>query len=143
MRVAFRRSIRVGERVGTAGRPLEELGVVPELRHYMTINDLLHDNEDLITQAAEILASKKAYRLSAKAYHEPDGTLTVTAETENISRVDLYVDDCPIGPRRVVQGKTRFERVRPILHGSRSGRVLVLKGFSGNKLVAALKKKPF
>ena len=143
MRVAFRRSIRVGERVGTAGRPLEELGVVPELRHYMTRNDLLHDNEDLITQAAEILASKKAYRLSAKAYHEPDGTLTVTAETENISRVDLYVDDCPIGPRRVVQGKTRFERVRPILHGSRSGRVLVLKGFSGNKLVAALKKKPF
>ena len=138
MRVAFRRSIRVG---GTAGRPLEELGVVPKVRHYMTMNDLLHDNEDLIDQAAELLASKKVYCLSAKVYYKRDGTLTVSAITKDISRLDLYIDDCPIGPCKVVNNKAKFEKVTLRWSGSKPGRILVLKGFERNKLVAAFRKK--
>jgi C-terminal processing protease CtpA/Prc len=141
MRVAFRRSIRVGDLSGTAGRPLEELGVIPKLRHYMTSNDLLHDNRDLISEAAEILASKKVYGLSARVYFKRDGTLTVSASTKDLSRLDLYIDDCPIGACRVVSNKAKFEKVSLRGSGSKAGRILVLKGFERNKLVAAFRKK--
>lgn len=49
MRVAIRRSLRVGERAGT---PLEDLGVVPDERHRMTRRDLLEGNVDLMARAA-------------------------------------------------------------------------------------------
>src|SRR5205823_7290474 len=35
--LAMRRSVRVGDR---EGRPLEELGIAPDFRHYMTKTDL-------------------------------------------------------------------------------------------------------
>jgi len=53
MRVAFRRSIRAGK---NAGRPLEELGVVPDQRYYMTRDDLLRGNRELIGRAGQILS---------------------------------------------------------------------------------------
>src|SRR5215813_3534796 len=56
--VAIRRSLRVGNR---SGRPLEELGIISEQRHYMTKRDLL-DNRDLIDRAVRILVSMTARR---------------------------------------------------------------------------------
>jgi len=52
MRVAVRRSIRIGDR---AGVPLEDLGVEPDERYYMTRRDLLEGNADLIDYATSIL----------------------------------------------------------------------------------------
>lgn len=52
MRVAIRRTTRVGE---NAGLPLEDLGVQPDELHRLTRNDLLRDNRDLINAAGEIL----------------------------------------------------------------------------------------
>src|SRR5262249_22962506 len=52
MRVAFRRSIRAGKHIG---RPLEELGVVPDRRYYITRDDLLDGNRQLIAHAGELL----------------------------------------------------------------------------------------
>ena len=54
MRVAIRRTSRVGER---SGDPLEDLGVVPDQIYHMTKNDVLNDNEDLIAHAASLLAN--------------------------------------------------------------------------------------
>lgn len=54
MRVSIRRTLRVGE---SHGLPLEDLGVVPDERHQLTLDDLLHDNRDLIEKAAQILGS--------------------------------------------------------------------------------------
>jgi C-terminal processing protease CtpA/Prc len=56
MRVALRRCIRVGK---NAGRPLEEFGVIPDERHFMTRTDLLDNNRDLILHAVEILTRSK------------------------------------------------------------------------------------
>jgi hypothetical protein len=56
MRVAFRRSIRAGKNIG---RPLEELGVVPDRRYYMTRDDLLYGNRDLIARAGQILSKAR------------------------------------------------------------------------------------
>ena len=53
MRVAIRRTTRVGDNVGL---PLEDLGVQPDQIHRMTRDDVLGDNRDLINAAAERLA---------------------------------------------------------------------------------------
>jgi hypothetical protein len=45
MRVSIRRTLRVGRRAGT---PVEDLGVIPTERHFMTRNDVLNNNVDLI-----------------------------------------------------------------------------------------------
>ncbi len=53
MRVAIRRTTRVGD---NAGLPLEDLGVVPDETHQLTRNDLMNGNPDLINEAARILS---------------------------------------------------------------------------------------
>ena len=51
-RAAVRRSTRVGER---AGVPLEDLGVEPDARHYLTLRDVTAGNVDLLEAAARQL----------------------------------------------------------------------------------------
>jgi C-terminal processing protease CtpA/Prc len=68
--LAMRRSIRVGR---NSGRPLEELGIVPDDRHYMTRRDLLEQNYDLLRKAAAKLRNKPIYSLSVKPFTEKDG----------------------------------------------------------------------
>ncbi|MFF3448617.1 S41 family peptidase [Streptomyces sp. NPDC002667] len=54
MRVAVRRTLRVGARSGT---PVEDLGVVPDKIHRMTRRDLLEGNTDLLNRAGRMLAA--------------------------------------------------------------------------------------
>jgi C-terminal processing protease CtpA/Prc len=49
---ALRRSLRVG---GSAGRPVEDLGVLPDVRYRMTRRDLTAQNADLMNRAARLL----------------------------------------------------------------------------------------
>ena len=56
MRMAIKRSIRVGNQNGFL---LEDSGIVPDYIHYMTRNDVLNGNVDLIDKAASILANMK------------------------------------------------------------------------------------
>jgi C-terminal processing protease CtpA/Prc len=58
MSVAIRRSLRVGRR---SGRPLEELGIIPDSRYHMTKRDL-RNNQDLRNRAARILARMRPRR---------------------------------------------------------------------------------
>jgi hypothetical protein len=53
MRVALRRSVRVGLE---AGNEVEDFGVSPDYFHEMTRNDLLNNNQDLKAYAIELLA---------------------------------------------------------------------------------------
>jgi len=98
--LAVRRSIRVGRH---EGRPLEELGIVPDHRHYMTKQDLLHNNRDLIARAARILATKPIYSLSVRRFTQKAGQqgLVISAGSKtprretarNIAYVEVYVND--------------------------------------------------
>ena len=81
MRVALLRSLRVGTRAGT---PLEDLGVIPDDRHYMTKDDLLESNVDLINYAAKKFAQKPVRQLSVEQTTNDDGTQNVIALTRNI-----------------------------------------------------------
>ena len=53
-RVALRRTLRVGKHWG--GQPVEDLGVIPDVRYQMTKRDLLQGNADLMEKAGELLA---------------------------------------------------------------------------------------
>ncbi len=130
MRVAIRRTSRVGER---SGDPLEDLGVVPDEIHHMTRNDLLNDNEDLIAHAASILVGLPVRKLAVEATPLEESAARVTATTENISRLDAYLDGRPRLTLDVGNGDTEFELSVP----SSGSHVLELRRFDGDQLVAA------
>jgi hypothetical protein len=85
LRVAIRRSRRIGERAGT---PLEEFGVTPNEIHRLTKRDVLHGNVDLINHAAEILS-----RLSVKVTATRDGNLTATIRMKNVSGLEVILNE--------------------------------------------------
>jgi hypothetical protein len=99
--VAMRRSIRVGLR---AGSPLEEFGVSPDVMHFMTRRDLLHDNVDLLSRAARLIRQRPSFQLSLVPVTAGGaGTIEVAAASKvppsqagrGIARVDVYVDGRP------------------------------------------------
>jgi C-terminal processing protease CtpA/Prc len=129
MRVALRRTSRVG---GRSGDPLEDLGVVPDEIHHITRNDLLNDDEDLIERAASILASRIPVRSLAVEITTQGDPTRVSADTENISRLDAYVDGRPRMTLDVQDGSTTFDL--PLdMPGAHE---LELRGFDGDELVA-------
>jgi len=99
--IAMRRSIRVGHK---EGRPLEELGIAPDHRHYMTKRDLLNRNIDLISRAARILGTKPIYSLSAELLTDKKRALSIAATSKvrprnkkkRISHVDIFVNGRPL-----------------------------------------------
>ena len=86
VRIAIRRSIRVGQR---EGRPLEELGITPNRRYYMTKRDLVGHNEDLIAEAVQILRAKPIYSLSVKPVAGKRRTFEIAA-TSKTRRLDAH-----------------------------------------------------
>jgi hypothetical protein len=130
MRVAIRRTSRVGER---SGDPLEDLGVVPDEIHHITRNDLLND-EDLIERAASILAGLPARTLAVEETPLRDPTRArVSAATENISRLDAYLDGRPRMTLDVEDGDVEFD----VSVSGTLSHILELRGFDGGQLVAA------
>lgn len=100
MRVAARRTIRVGEQ---SGMPVEDLGVQPDEIHRMTVKDLLQGNKDLLKHAAKILARLPKYALQAEVLSDSlrgrarKRTLQMGIRAQNIDRVDLRIHQKPAG----------------------------------------------
>ena len=92
LRVAIRRTLRVGKLAGT---PVEDLGVKPHETHRMTKADLLDGNVDLLNKAGALLAALPVRRLDLKT-SLGGTTLTVAIDAQSIDRVDVYLDDRPI-----------------------------------------------
>jgi hypothetical protein len=129
MRVAMRRSTRVGTRSGV---PLEDLGVVPEEHHFMTMNDVLSHNVDLIAFAAQVLAGKDKHTLGiTKADTGPTQKLKI--EVNNIDRLDLMLGDRPLLSQNVTSGQGEITLPQMIPTGS----VLTGKGYRLGKLAVS------
>jgi hypothetical protein len=92
MRVAFRRCTRVGNRTGS---PVEDYGIVPDQRYYLTKADVVNNNDDLIAAAARILVQlpKQTLRLTSVAT-APRQRFQV--DCAKIDRLDLLVNDRPV-----------------------------------------------
>ena len=99
----------------------------------MTKNDLLNNDEDLITRAASILATLPVRVLSVEVDQSTGGELSVSTTTENLSRLDAYIDGRPQRTLDVEDGATTFDL--PL--DSPGPHILELRGFDGKKLVAA------
>jgi hypothetical protein len=102
MIVAMRRSIRVGL---SAGSPLEEFGVLPDVLHLMTRRDVLNDNVDLLARAARLIDQRPSFQLSlSQASDEGASGVMVSAASKvpptkarlGIARVDVYVSGRPV-----------------------------------------------
>src|SRR5438105_681714 len=79
LQLAMRRSVRVGRR---DGRPLEELGITPDHRHYMTKRDLMKRNADLVGRAARILSPQPVYSLSVTPVKGQTHVLSIKASSQ-------------------------------------------------------------
>jgi hypothetical protein len=101
MRVAIRRTTRVGER---AGDPVEDLGVVPEMVHRMTRRDLLEQNADLIAAAAAALAPLPVRELTVLTVTQDSG-VSLHVRTRGLDRIDVYVDGRPVESVDVTDGE--------------------------------------
>ena len=128
MRVSIRRTLRVGAQSGT---PLEDLGVVPDVRHRMTRDDLLAGNKDLLDRAGALLADLPLRRLEITAVVDA-GDLQVGLETSNVDRADIYVDG---RPRASVDTPAGAASVT--VEGVGQPRVVRAEGFADGELVAA------
>ena len=145
--LAVRRSIRVGRH---AGRPLEELGIVPDRRHHMTKRDVLNSNDDLIARAARILAKKPVYALSVQPFTPKEGTrgIVVTAVSKflppdsgkNISRLDVYVGGRPFKSFEATDGALHARRITLRRSRSRKAELLLEARDSANNLVAVYRR---
>lgn len=109
MRVAIRRTLRVGDEAGTE---LEDLGVKPDEEHRLTPKDVLEGNSDLMNRAATILA-----KLTAAT---PPVTFTVTANriaaklrfelaARGVEYVDVLIDRRPRSSHDIVNGTVKFD----------------------------------
>jgi hypothetical protein len=128
MRVSIRRTLRVGAQSGT---PLEDLGVVPDVRHRMTRDDLLAGNKDLLDRAGELLAGMPVRRLEIAAELDA-GDLRVDLTVSNVDRADIYVDG---RPRASVDTPTSEASVT--VSGDSQAAFVRAEGFADGQLVAA------
>ena len=126
MRVSIRRTLRVGASNGTI---LEDFGVVPNVLHPMTRDDLLNGNVDLLARAAEILDNQEARKL--RATFESGSASELAIETVGIDRVDIYDGNRPMGSIDVEDGVTSVSL------DAAPEEQLKLVGFENDDLVAS------
>jgi hypothetical protein len=129
MRIAIRRTLRVGRRAGT---PVEDLGVIPDERHFMTKNDLVNNNADLINKAGSMLAALPVRALNVDVQATSSTEATVVIDAQGMTRLDAYLDDRPFDSKDVNGAQTTFtftkaEAAEPNLE---------IRGFDGAELVA-------
>jgi hypothetical protein len=129
MRVAIRRSLRVGPQ---AGAPLEDLGVVPNERHFLTRNDLLSDNVDLINKAGAMLATLPVRSLTVNVESASPTEAKILAKAEGITRLDFYLDNRPIQSSDIRDGQVTCVVTKP----GAAEALLELQGFDGTEFVA-------
>ncbi|MER9490828.1 S41 family peptidase [Mesorhizobium sp. M0320] len=109
MRVAIRRTLRVGDEAGTE---LEDLGVKPNQQHQLTRNDVLNRDTDLIAAAAAILVKRNqatppiSFNVSAVRAGKK---LKLEFSTGGVDYVDVFVEQRPRVSRNIVAGALKVD----------------------------------
>lgn len=93
MSLALRRSIRTGQH---SGQPIEDIGIIPDVIHRLTKNDIVHANQDLLNKAGEILASKPTCYLNGEIADRSDNAIALEVHSENLTSLDIYVNQRPV-----------------------------------------------
>lgn len=127
-RVSVRRMLRA---LDNAGMPLEDFGVRPDERHYLTRTDLLEGNTDLINHAGRLLAAQTAYHISTTLYKD-DKHCKLRVTTRNIDRLDWYIAGRPAGSKNVRDGDNAIAILKAAI-----GKTAYLEGFANGNKVAS------
>ena len=129
MRVAARRCTRVGSR---SGNPVEDYGVIPDDRYYLTKADVVDHNADLIAAAAKIIKGlpKQTIRLTPVAT-APLQQFSV--DVSNVDRFDISLNDRPV----VSQDVTAASVTVTLPLAATAGSVLTANGYRKGKLVVS------
>lgn len=109
MRVAIRRTLRIGDEAGTE---LEDLGVKPDVRHPLTRDDMLNSSRDLIEHAARLIAGRDAETPGVGFVVTASRTaaaLRVDLNTLGVDYVDVLIDGRPRDTRDLPGGQFSFE----------------------------------
>jgi C-terminal processing protease CtpA/Prc len=132
MRVAIRRTLRVGKEAGTE---LEDLGVQPSDQHQLTPDDILHDNPDLIKSAAKLLEGLGGRKFDVTGARGAQ-KLKLTLQTGGIEYIDVYIDGRPRHSRNLAAGTVEFELPENAEFALSQNLVNIeLRGYAANKLV--------
>jgi hypothetical protein len=130
-RVAVRRTVRVGKR---AGDVVEDLGIRPTSVHQMTRRDLLEGNQDLLEEATRLLAELPVRSLKVETQREDQNQVKVKVTTNQIARLDVFLDKRPQQSLDVSGEETEFRLIIP----TQNEAVLEVFGLDqGGNLVAA------
>jgi cytosine/adenosine deaminase-related metal-dependent hydrolase len=88
MRVSVRRITRVGE---AEGEVLEDLGIRINQRHYMSRDDVLGSNDDLIRSAIKLLRKQTPYQFRTSVARRARGRLVVKVETSGVDSIEVRI----------------------------------------------------
>ena len=135
MRVAIRRTLRVGMRAGTL---VEDLGVQPDELYEMTRDDLLNGNKDLIEAAAKLLSDRPVRALNGEISQTGSGDIELSLETKGLARVDVYAGNRPIGAVDVQDGSTSV-----VIETLGGASFVLLEGFDDDEELAASRRITF
>ncbi len=138
LRVALRRSLRVGAHAGTE---LEEIGVVPDEVVPATRRDALEGSVDLIALAAQRLIEREWFRLDAEILARPGRERTLFVTTRGIERLDATLDGRPLLSRRIAPHPSGKDGMKTPVYDLplRAHGTLELRGYRRGRLVAARK----
>jgi hypothetical protein len=145
MRVAIRRTLRVGDEAGTE---LEDLGVRPDFEHQLTREDTLNGNPDLIAHALSLLIGKPSRVFSTQVSHDMwfnnatprriGSKQTINVATAGVDYVDVSVDGRPRHSLNVPStGFLQFELPEPEREDATPLRQVdvELRGYAASQLV--------
>ena len=110
MRVAIRRSLRVGP---SAGTPVEDLGVRADKVHQLTRRDVLAGNADLLDAAGRILKDQPRRQLDLHSLTRDGDTLVARFTVLGFDRLDVYADDRPWASHQVQDGEITIRLAPP------------------------------
>jgi hypothetical protein len=106
MGLAIRRSSRVGPNAGTF---LEDEGVKRDIAHAITRDDILHHDQDLLGFACRQLGAQPTRALKIiKAELMEDGGISLIVQTQNVYRIDCFLDGLQQCSFAVVDGTNIF-----------------------------------
>jgi Peptidase family S41 len=130
LRVALRRSLRVGKRTG---QPVEDLGVIPDVVYRLSARDVTDNNADLMERAGELLAGGTPRRLDVDVAGRTAANATFGLTTTALTSIDVYADGRPVATAAVADGTSTV--TVPLRASGRTG--IRVEGFDGDIVVAA------
>lgn len=132
LRVSIRRTLRVGELSGT---PLEDLGVVPDERYYMTKDDLFKGNKDLLNVAGKMLKELPVRKMVASLRKSSDGKKhVIKLDSGNFTHLDIFINNRPRRSYHIKDGRHNYR-----LSAKERDKEIRLLGYEDGELVVARK----